>query len=1811
MNIHTLSQPFIVYTSSTVSLTTHMLTPLGNPYSHSEMGTPTQHRSQEMIPDVESYDDKMSEDELLTFYIDKSAKEAAVLKLMKVDDMTQPTRINVNNKIENEVTIFLSTVALEKSSKHKAKKPPPLPPEPPPTSSILGNWVYAKVVEVSDRIMVWANNIVSSDESPSTIDKPKGDVTKKRKKMKPTSHHLNSLIHLQRPTKYHEIARFQNIVDNHPTAFLKDGSAYSMIGQCSAHTASDLQSQSGRHVRGASTHRTFTQHSHSHQTEVDQSQAQFIASLKKTSNSLDISDTSANLMTWYSDDKDNDLQPELGSSYQNKRGEWLKISSQVSDSKIYRWQMNINGVWERHEKKGFKNRLLPTINPPPGFCVHENGTWKCSPPTTHRFTGTTPFSTLPPSNKVNANSSLIKSYEAIADTGANGHVFHKSIDLFNKSNTNKIVHTAGGETKSINVSGDFEVEAIDSNGDKIEPLKFQNINQLPECPINLISVSMLCREGLAFHFLPEHAYFTYKGTNYPLEERNGLYVIDLSTILTPNDLDNYTKTMPTDKAHEFKTSTEAHGCTFDLWHKRFGHADKRRIKFLYDNGSVQGLDVNGKFKHDKTCKCETCISTNNAKIHIGEIRKHDDDITRRGQLIYSDLMGPFPASVGDGYKYAISYTDVYSRYSMVYLLKRKSDAPLTIKALHDYYESHNIKISMIRTDQGGEYLGGHITKLTSGPSVTNDDNKEVYGEKFKAACDSFQIIHELCPAYRPEIHGIAERWNRTVMKMANAMMHEARIATPLWSSAISHANLLRNRLPVQGLGSLTPYEIFHGRRPRVDQLRVWGSFCWKLIPVRNKIPGQMIRKRLIYVGESPHRIGFKCFNPNTSKFTTEFELIFDEEGLHKRPQLLDNYDHHKNLTDSEIIKQAGYETDEYNLGIARHIFYNPNKATPTSSTVLSELGGDRRSYRTRNSDIKTAEEENSEEVVGRAEEEDSEEVIEEAEEKTTTWPRSSTPIQKHPTPFQIPTSNPTSSTSESKRVTFQPTQQEEFSSEADTLGPLTNHNLKIALEESNFNFDTTEPKLPRRSTARGTEEFKGEEELIKWIKIAEKHNYPISILQTNPKKKQSRVRYEEYKKATTLKQIYDILSKGKNRKEVKSIKAKTLKDIKWDIQRGYITFPNHEYNYPKDLAEQETIANYCLRESNDEEEQHQLHHDNNASNSFQELINNLWKQDETSIEQNDGSYENNIMALTCMQELLNGNIPEPKSFKKANDPSHPEYEQWKEAMQREVDTLLQKGTWNLVPRKNSVKPPVKCKFVYKKKFNKDSSLQYKARLVGCGYSQVAGEDYSMDEVYAGVCSYSSMRFLMSLACQKNYILYQTDITGAYLESDLKETIYMEVPPTYWVNGKPPKDENGNELICEVKKGLYGLVQSGHAWSECFKEFLLKDKHYNMNFTELTGEPNMFRKTYKINGKEEEIIIGQYVDDCLIAASSQQVLDEFMIKLKARFPVNAKSSGEISVDDPGLLLSMQVKYDKQGGILQFNQERAIETLAHRIEVTEDYPRRLPIRSPCELPKLDSPEISQTDYLSIVGSCLHICQVSRPDCAYAIGVLSRHSATPGHVHMEAAKDLVRYLYSTKNLCIQYTRSSENNKMELYEGSSSVSKKIEERLIASTPIFNSNEIYQMCDSDYAGDKVTRKSTSGWISYMNGGCISWASRLQKLCAQSSAEAEIYAVVDSVKEAIHLKTLCEDCEIRKPNLPMNIWEDNNACIHMGHGLRGNKSAKHYEVRLRFLTENVKSKTIEFSRISTHEQIADGLTKPLSRTLFEKFRSKVLIESNL
>jgi len=386
----------------------------------------------------------------------------------------------------------------------------------------------------------------------------------------------------------------------------------------------------------------------------------------------------------------------------------------------------------------------------------------------------------------------------------------------------------------------------------------------------------------------------------------------------------------------------------------------------------------------------------------------------------------------------------------------------------------------------------------------------------------------------------------------------------------------------------------------------------------------------------------------------------------------------------------------------------------------------------------------------------------------------------------------------------------------------------------------------------------------------------------------------------------------------------------------------------------------------------------------------------------------------------------------------------------------------------------------------------------------------------------------------------------------------------------------------------------------------------MGFKALTGEPNMYYKEWMLDGRLERVYVCCYVDDTVIASSSEKARQWLMSRMEKRFPVNAKSTGLITYETPGLILSMNVRYDRERGILEFDQKAAIEALGARIGIQAMKPRTMPITSSVVLPKLPRAEVDQTEYLSLVGAMLHICQVSRPDCSYAIGVLSRHSSTPGHAHMEAARSLASYMYQTRDLRVRYVRSAQPSEPFIYERGGKVPDRpkrpitIEERLVASTPTITPNQPDLYADADFGGDPFTHRSTSGMVVMFNGGPIAWSSRLQKLCAQSTAESEIYAATDSVKEAKHIQLLCEECGIRAPGIPIRIWEDNNACLQLAHNLRGSKAARHFSIRLRFLNEAVHDKSIEFARVDTKQQLADGFTKPLAGPAFFVFRDQLL-----
>ena len=1470
-------------------------------------------------------------------------------------------------------------------------------------------------------------------------------------------------------------------------------------------------------------------------------------------------------------------------------------------------------------------------------------------------------------------------------------------------------------------------------GKHTDTLHLRDANVVPDASFNLLSLTKLLEEGAGFHLsLRQGNYLSYNGRDYPLISQRGLLLIDLSRPLeevdAPDDFDGAYMSVEDDVYISSDSGSPAHvaaaaaAAPMKVWHERLGHASRARINHLNSSGAALGMNIRGKDTHDAKCSCEACLKTNNVSRGIGASRQFADTVSRKGEVITSDVLGPFPRSV-EGHRFAISFTDEYSRHSMVYLLKKKSDAAAAVEALVRYYRSMNLVISEIRHDHGGEYMGtsGQPTDLGGSVYLPSPElNREIYSTAFKAACSRHRIKPVPMPAYTPQLHGVAERWNKTVMKMANSMMYRARISPILWSSAIVHANTIRNYLPTRSRGGFTPHELFTNHRPRYENFRIWGCYCYKKLHNCRKIPGLPVRKRLIYVGESPDAIGFRCFDPVEYKFTTEFDLIFDEESVERRSALLEaydnrrqvigrgdnadevplvsNFDHSATMERAVFLPSSPSRRGEGNS--ANESIYVGRRSPPKS---LDEPGGpgagspDDASIRPvvasagsrrdglpqstseavaiKSSVTPTATSGSDDRLpsttsINGTRSTDSEGVLPSHPSKTSTVDRQSSlgargnngsssksleigkrsdvrpelpldlddfsdydPDEIEPQldlrqyvesldPGLLDSSKPLPRNTTPELKGSELDIQGDRSADQD--GPLLKRNLEQEILLGEYSLTPGSLRCPIRNLPVGKPEPETPE-LNRFIKLAILENLPISVQQSNPKSGESAARYEKYKAATTIQDFFTVCKLNRF--------PKAKADFKNDFCRGFITFPRNT------RQRQGGAHHIACAASHDD-----LHANLEASvhgpdiitdplpptySSFHDLIASLWPRDpylsDEELRSQATDALNNVTAL-LVESTVKYDTPEPTSYKKAVHKDNPEREYWIAAINKELATLTDRGTWSYIEKGSIPKSrrPIRCKFVFKRKYVKDGTIQYKARLVACGVTQRAGLDYSTDELYASVCSYSSMRFLMSLATQKSMLLYQTDIQGAYLESYLDDEIYMY----------PPEGLEGHSNhFCRLLRGLYGCKQSGWAWSQCFKEFMTSDPKYDMNFAPMTGEPNLYRRAFVLNGKREEVFVGQYVDDCLVAASSQEALNWFNDKLKQRFPVNPKSSGYITSEDPGLLLSMQVKYDIEKGILQFNQERAIRALAEKYKLDDPHQARtLPIAVKDELPKLTEPSDPSfpSTFLSIIGSCLHICQVSRPDCSYAVGVLARHAATPGDDHMTAAYDLVRYMYSTRHWCIQYVRSASScaNSPQIHERSHHVTdpesgewredlselykllpppRTIEQRLETDyVPLSYPNHPNTYIDANLGGDKVTRKSTSGMVVMMNGGPIAWASRLQKLCAQSSAEAEIIAVVDTVKEALHIKLLCEESGIRPPNIPMEIQEDNNACIHMAHNLRGSQQAKHYELRLRFLNEHVLEKNIEFSRVDTTKQLADGFTKPLSLGNFRIFRNWML-----
>lgn len=145
---------------------------------------------------------------------------------------------------------------------------------------------------------------------------------------------------------------------------------------------------------------------------------------------------------------------------------------------------------------------------------------------------------------------------------------------------------------------------------------------------------------------------------------------------------------------------------------------------------------------------------------------------------------------------------------------------------------------------------------------------------------------------------------------------------------------------------------------------------------------------------------------------------------------------------------------------------------------------------------------------------------------------------------------------------------------------------------------------------------------------------------------------------------------------------------------------------------------------------------------------------------------------------------------------------------------------------------------------------------------------------------------------------------------------------------------------------------------------------------------------------------------------------------------------------------------------------------------------------------------------------------------------------------------------------------------------------------------------DADWAGCPDDRKSTSGYCIYLGHNLVSWNSRKQQTIARSSTEAEYRAVANATAEVLWLKSLLNELGIHV-KMRSVLWCDNVGATYLTANPVFHARTKHVEIDFHFVREQVRNGFLQVQFISSKDQIADILTKPLVSTRFQTLRTKL------
>jgi hypothetical protein len=316
----------------------------------------------------------------------------------------------------------------------------------------------------------------------------------------------------------------------------------------------------------------------------------------------------------------------------------------------------------------------------------------------------------------------------------------------------------------------------------------------------------------------------------------------------------------------------------------------------------------------------------------------------------------------------------------------------------------------------------------------------------------------------------------------------------------------------------------------------------------------------------------------------------------------------------------------------------------------------------------------------------------------------------------------------------------------------------------------------------------------------------------------------------------------------------------------------------------------------------------------------------------------------------------------------------------------------------------------------------------------------------------------------------------------------------------------------------------------------------------------------------------YVDDILIAATYEEWATELKDYLRSKFDLT--DLGKIR-----RYLNVRVTY-VLGKSLSLDQEEYVGDMLCRYaefwNIFGAKPKKTPLPADAQElvhstyePEKESEEYGwwkSFPYRSFIGSLLYLSLNTRPDIAFAVGLLARLSMAPTYGACYCAAYLMSYLSGTVSECIHF----------------------------SNPMLA--DWHAFVDADWAGDIKGRRSTAGYVIYLCGGPIAWSSRLMHTVASSSMQAEFQSYYYCIATLLFMKHLFE--ELGMPYEPKVIlFTDAEAAEKATLNPELSQRIKHFETKtywVRSFVAEGDQAFIEMRHIGTEKMVADLETKVMT-----------------